>query len=78
MEREGSYTDAKGRLRWHCNDALAEKLKELYDFLVIGHESFGIVEEVGPNVRGIEVGDYVTATVRRPGGSIYDQIGRTT
>jgi len=34
---EGRYTDAKGRQRWHCNDALARKLKELYDFLVIGN-----------------------------------------
>jgi threonine dehydrogenase-like Zn-dependent dehydrogenase len=43
--------------------------------LVLGHESFGIVEEVGESVVGIKPGDYVTATVRRPGGSIYDQIG---
>ena len=46
-----------------------------YDFLVLGHESFGIVEEVGHNVRLFKPGDYVTATVRRPGGSIYDKIG---
>ena len=46
-----------------------------YDFLVLGHESFGIVEEVGPNVTHVKPGDYVTATVRRPGSSIYDQIG---
>lgn len=46
-----------------------------YDFLVLGHESFGIVEAVGPNVKHLKPGDYVTATVRRPGGSIYDQIG---
>lgn len=44
-------------------------------YLVLGHESFGIVEAVGPNVTRIKPGDYVTATVRRPGGSIYDQIG---
>lgn len=31
-----TYVDYKGRTRWHCNDALAEKLKELYDYLVIG------------------------------------------
>jgi glucose 1-dehydrogenase len=48
---------------------------EGYDFLVIGHESFGRVLEVGPNVKDLEPGDYVVATVRRPGGSIYDQIG---
>jgi glucose 1-dehydrogenase len=45
------------------------------DYLVIGHECFGRVEAVGPNVRMVKPGDYVTATVRRPGGSIYDQIG---
>ncbi len=43
--------------------------------MVLGHESFGIVQAVGPNVRNIRPGDYVTATVRRPGGSIYDKIG---
>src|SRR5262249_49848402 len=46
-----------------------------YDFLVTGHESFGRVVEVGPNVRGIVPGDFVVATVRRPGSSIYDRIG---
>ena len=46
-----------------------------YDFLTIGHESFGRVVEVGPQVVGLAPGDYVVATVRRPGGSIYDQIG---
>ncbi len=45
------------------------------DFLVIGHEGFGVVEEVGTNVRDLEKGDYVVATVRRPGTSIYDLIG---
>lgn len=45
------------------------------DFLVIGHEGFGIVEEVGSNVRELKPGDYVVATVRRPGTSIYDVIG---
>lgn len=43
--------------------------------LVLGHESFGVVEEVGPNVRRIRPGDYCSLTVRRPGGSIYDLIG---
>jgi threonine dehydrogenase-like Zn-dependent dehydrogenase len=46
-----------------------------YDFLVIGHESFGQVEAVGPTVTELRPGDYVVATVRRPGSSIYDQIG---
>jgi threonine dehydrogenase-like Zn-dependent dehydrogenase len=46
-----------------------------YDFLVIGHESFGRVEAVGPSVTELRPGDYVVATVRRPGLSLYDQIG---
>jgi glucose 1-dehydrogenase len=46
-----------------------------YDFLVLGHESFGQVEAVGPNVTEVKPGDYVVATVRRPGKSIYDIIG---
>jgi len=45
------------------------------DFLVIGHEGFGVVEEVGPNVHEVKPGDFVVATVRRPGTSIYDLIG---
>jgi glucose 1-dehydrogenase len=46
-----------------------------YDFLVIGHEGFGRVEAVGANVTELKPGDYVVATVRRPGKSIYDLIG---
>ena len=48
---------------------------EGYDFLVIGHESFGRVEAVGPQAPELRPGDYVVATVRRPGSSIYDRIG---
>jgi threonine dehydrogenase-like Zn-dependent dehydrogenase len=46
-----------------------------FDFLVLGHEGFGIVEETGENVHEFKKGDYVVATVRRPGNSIYDLIG---
>lgn len=46
-----------------------------FDFLVIGHESLGRVEAVGPNVTEVCPGDYVVATVRRPGSSLYDRIG---
>ena len=46
-----------------------------YEFLVIGHEGFGQVEAVGPNVTFIRPGDFVVATVRRPGSSLYDTIG---
>ena len=48
---------------------------EGYDFLVIGHEGFGCVEAVGPAVTFLQPGDYVVATVRRPGKSLYDAIG---
>ena len=47
-----------------------------YDFLVIGHECFGRVVEIGPNVTEFMPGDYVVPTVRRPGGSFYDQVGQ--
>src|SRR5215471_4562261 len=46
-----------------------------YNFLVTGHEGFGVVEKVGPNVSELKPGDFVVATVRRPGKSIYDLIG---
>ncbi len=46
-----------------------------YNFLVIGHEGFGRVEAVGPQVSFLKPGDYVVATVRRPGNSLYDTIG---
>ena len=46
-----------------------------YSFLVIGHEGFGQVEAVGPNVSFVRPGDFVVATVRRPGHSLYDAIG---
>jgi len=46
-----------------------------FDYLIIGHEGFGQVEAVGPNVTEVRPGDYVVATVRRPGKSIYDLIG---
>jgi glucose 1-dehydrogenase len=45
------------------------------DFLIIGHEGFGRVEAVGKEVSEVRPGDYVVATVRRPGTSIYDVIG---
>src|SRR5947209_12041754 len=46
------------------------------EVLVLGHESFGVVEEVGPAVTELRPGDFVVATVRRPGQSVYDAIGR--
>lgn len=48
------------------NDGLYGQAPEGEGFLVIGHESFGIVEDIGRAVRGFKKGDYVVATVRRP------------
>jgi threonine dehydrogenase-like Zn-dependent dehydrogenase len=46
------------------------------DYLVTGHESFGVVVDVGPDVPStIRPGTYVVASVRRPGSSIYGRIG---
>ena len=58
------------------NEALYGNAPEGDDYLVIGHEAFGVVEEVGSAVKDIHPGDLVSCTVRRPGGSIYDDIGR--
>lgn len=57
------------------NAAQYGRAPEGYEFLVIGHEGFGQVEAVGEGVTELHVGDYVVATVRRPGKSIYDLIG---
>lgn len=45
------------------------------DYLILGHESFGVVEAVGDGVRVLRPGDLVVASVRRPGMSVYDSIG---
>ncbi len=58
------------------NEALYGNAPPGGDFLVIGHESFGQVVEVGEKVSEVRPGDYVSCTVRRPGGSIFDLIGR--
>lgn len=44
-------------------------------YLITGHESFGQVVAVGHAVTTLAPGDFVVATVRRPGHSIYDAIG---
>ena len=44
-------------------------------YLILGHECFGVVEEAGPDVTELRVGDHVAASVRRPGTSIYDRVG---
>ncbi len=47
-----------------------------FDFLVLGHEVFGVVEAIGSAVTHVQPGDLCTCTVRRPGSTLYDQIGR--
>jgi len=39
------------------------------DYLILGHENFGVVEQVGKDVTGFTAGDLVVATVRRPCGA---------
>jgi threonine dehydrogenase-like Zn-dependent dehydrogenase len=58
------------------NEALYGQAPPGGDYLIIGHESFGQVVEVGDQVEHVQPGDYVSCTVRRPGKSIFDQIGR--
>ncbi len=58
------------------NEALYGNAPPGGDHLVIGHESFGQVVEVGEEVTEVKPGDYVSCTVRRPGGSLFDVIGR--
>ena len=45
------------------------------DYLILGHEGFGVVTEVGAGVSELKVGDYVVSIVRQAGDSIYDQVG---
>jgi len=47
------------------NQGLYGEAPEGEDFLVLGHESIGMVEEAGGDVRGFEPGDLVVSTVRR-------------
>ena len=59
------------------NEALYGAAPEGDDYLIVGHEVFGVVEAVGSKVTHVRPGDYVTCTVRRPGNSIYDTLGRS-
>lgn len=58
------------------NDALYGNAPPGQDYLVLGHESFGQVVAVGDRVIEFKPGDLVSCTVRRPGKSLFDQIGR--
>ena len=58
------------------NEALYGNAPPGGEHLVIGHECFGQVVKVGNHVSEVKPGDYVSCTVRRPGGSLFDVIGR--
>ena len=44
-------------------------------YLITGHESFGVVEDVGSAIIDLAPGDFIVATVRRPASSLSDTIG---
>ena len=46
-----------------------------FDYLILGHEGFGVVAEVGSRVDELKPGDYVVSIVRQAGSSIYDYVG---
>lgn len=48
------------------NNGLLGRAPEGDEYLILGHENFGAVEEVGKKVKGIKAGDLVVSTVRRP------------
>ena len=48
------------------NHGLYGKAPEGEEYLILGHENFGVVEEVGKKVKGFKAGDLVVSTVRRP------------
>lgn len=58
------------------NEALYGAAPEGSDCLVLGHEVFGVVEEIDSAVKQLRPGDLVACTVRRPGATIFDTIGR--
>jgi len=54
------------------NQGLYGKAPEGSSYLILGHENFGVVEEVGKKVRGWKRGDFVVSTVRRPCGQCFN------
>jgi threonine dehydrogenase-like Zn-dependent dehydrogenase len=50
------------------NEGAFGEAPEGEEFLILGHENLGLVEEVGRKVKGFKPGDLVVATVRRPCG----------
>jgi len=50
------------------NHGLYGKPPDGEEFLILGHENLGVVEDVGKKVQGWKPGDLVVSTVRRPCG----------
>jgi glucose 1-dehydrogenase len=50
------------------NHGLYGKPPDGDEFLILGHENLGVVEDVGKKVKGWKPGDLVVSTVRRPCG----------
>ena len=50
------------------NHGLYGKPPDGDEFLILGHENLGVVEQVGKKVKGWKAGDLVVSTVRRPCG----------
>jgi len=50
------------------NHGLYGKPPDGDEYLILGHENLGVVEEVGKKVKGWKAGDLVVSTVRRPCG----------
>jgi threonine dehydrogenase-like Zn-dependent dehydrogenase len=50
------------------NHGLYGKAPDGDEFLILGHENLGVVEQVGKKVKGWKAGDLVVSTVRRPCG----------
>jgi glucose 1-dehydrogenase len=54
------------------NDGRYGQPPEGDEFLILGHENFGVVEVVGRQVKNFKAGDLVVSTVRRPCGECYN------
>ena len=50
------------------NHGLYGKPPEGEEFLILGHENIGVIEDVGKKAKGLKPGDIVVSTVRRPCG----------
>ncbi len=58
------------------NEGRYGKAPDGEEFLILGHENFGVVEAVGKLVKGFKAGDLVVSTVRRPCGQCYNCLHR--